>query len=166
VTISELTASDRVVMDTHVWVWASGEAGGTERLGEDCLRSVERAARDRRLYVCAASVWEIALKARRGRAIVRGNLGSWVREQRLYPGVRLLPIDARLAIESMRLPEWLRSDGREHRDPCDRFLVATARRLNAVLLTCDGEILEYGERGHVRAKDGSAWPRAGAARST
>jgi PIN domain nuclease of toxin-antitoxin system len=156
VTISELPASERLVMDTHVWVWASGEAGGPERLGRGCLGSVERAARDRRLYVCAASVWEIALKAQRGRAMVRGDLREWVRGQRLYPGVRLLPIDASLAVESTLLPEWIRADGRQHRDPCDRFLVAAARRINAVLLTCDREILEYAEGGHVQARDASA----------
>jgi hypothetical protein len=29
------------------------------------------------------------------------------------------------------------------RDPNDRFIVATARRWNAVLVTCDGPVLDY-----------------------
>jgi PIN domain nuclease of toxin-antitoxin system len=151
---SELGAADRLVMDTHVWVWVSGEAGGPGRLNPALLPAVEAAARDRRLFVSAASVWEIALKAERGQALIAGDLDTWVRDQRRYPGVRVLTIDPTLAIESTRLPIWLRArDGKEHRDPNDRFIVATARRLNAVLLTCDEEILHFADQGHVQAYD-------------
>jgi len=37
-------------------------------------------------------------------------------------------------------------------DPADRFIVATARRLDAVLLTRDAAVLEYGAAGHVKAR--------------
>jgi PIN domain nuclease of toxin-antitoxin system len=151
---SSLTTSDRLVMDTHVWVWVSGEAGGLSRVPSTLLPPIEDAARDRRLFVSAASVWEIALKAERGQGLISGDLDTWVRDQRRYPGVRVLPVDSRLAIDSTRLPKWLRTrDGQEHRDPNDRFIVATARRLNAVLLTRDEEILHYAGQGHVRAYD-------------
>lgn len=151
---SSLTASDRLVTDAHVWVWVSGEAGGPTRLAPALLPPIEEAARDRRLFVSAASVWEIALKAERGQALIAGDLDAWVRDQRRYPGVRVMPIDPQLAIESTRLPKWLRTrDGQEHRDPNDRFIVTTARRLNAVLLTRDEEILPYAGQGHVRVYD-------------
>lgn len=151
---SELASSDRLVMETHVWVWVSGEAGGPSRLNRALLPPIEAAARDRRLFVSAASVWEVALKAERGQALIAGDLDAWVRDQRQYPGVRVLTIDPTLAIDSTRLPKWLRArDGQEHRDPNDRFIVTTARRLNAVLLTCDEEILHFARQGHVRAYD-------------
>lgn len=151
---SDLAAADRLVMDTHVWLWVSGEAGGTSRVNSRILAPIEDAARDRRLFVSVASVWEMALKAERGQALVAGDLDAWVRDQRQYPGVRVLAINPRLAIDSTRLPTWLRArDGREHRDPNDRFIVATARGLNAVLLTCDEEILHFAGQGHVRAFD-------------
>ncbi len=150
---SRLTASDRLVMDTHVWVWVSGEAAGPARLDPAVLPPIEDAARHRRLFVSAASVWEIALKAQRGQGLITGDMDTWVRDQRQYPGVRVLSLDARLAMDSTRLPPWLRRDGQPHRDPNDRFIVATARRLNAVLLTCDEEILRYARQGHVRAYD-------------
>ena len=77
-----------------------------------------------------------------------------VREQLSNHGARVLPITSSIAIESTQLPLWLRRrDGKEHRDPNDRFLVATARRKNAVLLTCDELILEYAVQGHVMALD-------------
>jgi PIN domain nuclease of toxin-antitoxin system len=152
--ISEVTDTDLLVLDTHVWVWASGEAEGTSQLGAAALPAIERAARGRRLFVSAASVWEIALKAERGQAFVSGDLHAWVRDQRRYPGVRVLPIGSRIAVECTRLPRWTRRrDGREHRDPGDRFIVTTTRRLNGVVLTCDDEILAYAQQGHVKAYD-------------
>ena len=155
--ISDLRASDRLVMDTHVWVWASGEADGPGRLSDAALAGIERAARGRRLFVSSASVWEIALKAERGQAVVSADLHAWVRDQREYPGARVLALDARIAVDCTRLPLWVRvRDAKEHRDPPDRFIVATARRVNGILLTCDDEILTYAEQGHVRAHDASS----------
>ncbi|HEX8209739.1 MAG TPA: type II toxin-antitoxin system VapC family toxin [Longimicrobium sp.] len=150
--ISELTDTDRLVLDTHIWVWASGESGGTGQVSEAALVAIEEAAERRHLFVSVASVWEMALKAERGRALVAGDLRTWVQDQRRYPGVRVMPVDSRLSIDSTILPLWLRrSDKREHRDPADRFIVAAARRLNAILLTCDEEILHYASQGHVAA---------------
>lgn len=152
--ISELGEADRLVLDTHVWVWASGEAGGPVQLKAAVLPAIERAARSRRLFVSAASVWEIALKAERGQILVAGDLYSWVRDQQEFPGVRVLSLDSRVAVSCTLLPRWIRQrDEREHRDPCDRFLVATTRLLNGCLVTCDEEILAYAEQGHVNAYD-------------
>jgi PIN domain nuclease of toxin-antitoxin system len=150
--ISELTGTDRLVLDTHIWVWTSGESGGPGQIPEAALVAIESAAERRNLFVSAASVWEIAMKAERGRALVSGDLRTWVQDQRQYPGVRVMPIDSRLSIDSTILPLWLRrSDKREHRDPADRFIVAAARRLNALVLTCDEEIVHYASQGHVAA---------------
>lgn len=152
--ISELEPADLLVLDTHVWVWASGEAGGPDQIDSEALSAIEAAARSRRLFVSAASVWEIALKAERGQLLVAGDLRAWVTDQQRYPGVRIRSIDSRLAIDSTKLPTWVRSrDGQEHRDPNDRFIVSTARRLNAVLATCDEEILEYSRQAHLKAYD-------------
>lgn len=151
---SSLTASDRLVLDTHIWVWASGESGGAAQMTAEVLAPIEAAARAGNLFVSATSVWEIALKEERGRALVRGDLGTWVQDQRQYPGVQVLGIDARLAIGATRLPPWSRKrDGQEHRDQSDRFIVATARRLNAVLITCDEGILDYADQGNLRGYD-------------
>ena len=146
--ISDLTAVGPLVMDTHIRVWASGESGGPAQMRAAALPAIERAAERRALFVSSASVWEMGLKAERGKALVSADLHSWVREQRMYPGVRVWPIDSQAAIDSTRLPPWKRgSDGKEHRDPADRFIVTTSLRLNAVLVTCDEEILHYAHLG-------------------
>ena len=127
---------------------------GPSQLGQAALPVIERAACSRRLFVLAASVWEIALKAERRKAVVSGDLHAWIRDQRRSPGVRVLSIGARIAVDCTRLPLCTRRrDGQPHRDPSDRFIVSTARTLNGVLVTCDDEILAYAEQGHVRACD-------------
>lgn len=102
----------------------------------------------------AASVWEIALKAQKGDLLVSGDLRAWVREQTRYPGVRVASITGGLSIDATSLPEWVRkSDRKPHKDPTDRFIVAEARRRNAVLVTCDTLMIEYARQGHVVAFD-------------
>lgn len=52
-------------------------------------------------------------------------------------GVRFVPIDNEVAIQSVRLP------GEFHPDPADRMIVALARRLSTVLITGDAKIQAY-----------------------
>ncbi len=151
---TEVPARDRLVLDTHVWLWASGELGGTGLLAPEALARIEAAAGGRSLYASAASVWELAWKVERGRIRVSIELERWLRGQRRAPGIRILSIDAPLALAATRLPPWPARgapEGQEHRDPADRFIVATARRLDATLLTRDQAILSYASAGHVRA---------------
>ena len=143
-----------ILLDTHIWVWASGSGGGPTRFAPMAAPAIEMAAAERRLFASAASVWEIALKAEKGDLLVSGNLRAWVREQTRYPGIRVLPITATLVIDATALPEWVRkADARPHKDPNDRFIIAEARRRNAVLVTCDELIIDYARDVHVRAYD-------------
>ena len=144
---SELGGSVPILLDTHIWVWASNGSGPFKKAA---AKSIEAAAEERRLFVSAASVWEIALKIQKGDLLVSGDLRAWLRDQRRYPGVRVLPMSGGLAIDSTTLPEWMRkSDKRPHKDPSDRFIVAEARRRNAVLVTCDTLMIDYARKGHV-----------------
>jgi PIN domain nuclease of toxin-antitoxin system len=144
---SDLGGSVPILLDTHIWVWASNGSG---RFKKAAAKAIEIAAEERRLFVSAASVWEIALKVQKGDLLVSGDLRAWLRDQRRYPGVRVLSMSGSLSIDSTSLPEWTRkSDKRPHKDPSDRFIVAEARRRNAVLITCDMLMIDYARKGHV-----------------
>jgi PIN domain nuclease of toxin-antitoxin system len=54
-----------------------------------------------------------------------------------YPGMQLLELTPRIAIETAKLP------GSFHRDPADQIIVATARVNDIPLLTADSRILQY-----------------------
>jgi PIN domain nuclease of toxin-antitoxin system len=139
-------------MDTHIWVWMA--AGDDTRVSSGTIDALEDAARTGRLMASAASVWEIALKTASGELLVGVDLHAWIAEQQETPGVRVLTITPSLAIDVTLLPQWVRRrDGKPHRDPNDRFIVATARKRGAVLATCDEVILDYADEGHLTVYD-------------
>jgi PIN domain nuclease of toxin-antitoxin system len=150
--ISDPQPADSLLLDTHIWVWLSVQLD-PPKFARRLYPHIDQAAADRRLYVCAASVWEIALKIQRGIVIIPGELNVWIKEQSRASGVQVLTLNSELLIDSTRLPTWIRTDGKEHKDPSDRFIVAAARRKNAVLITCDTAILDYARQGHLQACD-------------
>ena len=140
-------ARGRLVLDTHVWIWAF--EGMTERLDSKVLTAIEQAARASTLAVSAISVWELAMLVKRGRLRLTTAVNSWIEASLRPPGVRIIPVGAALALDSVELPDF-----DHHKDPADRLIVATARR-HGTLLTCDESLLEWaGAHKHVRAIDG------------
>ena len=134
-----------VLLDTHVWVWyVENEAGQFSRRIEPLI---ERAVRRGGVVVSAISVWEVAMLEAARRLELAVEVRAWVGRALAFPGVRLQGLSPSIAIESTRLP------GPIHRDPADRMLIATARRLGATLVTCDERILAYAKKGYVRTVD-------------
>ena len=131
-----------LLLDTHVWLWyAEGVEG---KLAAKSTAALERARRGAGMWVSAPSVWEIGMLERRGRIQLSSPLRSWVERALAAPGIRFLPLDAAIAVESTVLP------GELHADPADRFLIAAARVANLTLATRDAGILDYGRQGRVR----------------
>ena len=62
-------------------------------------------------------------------------LASW-RGEWLQQGVVELPVTGAIGIEAALLPNF-------HADPADRWIVASARAVNAILLTADDTILGW-----------------------
>ena len=70
---------------------------------------------------------------------------DWVDQALAAPGISLVPLTPEIAIASSRLP------GGFHGDPADRIIVATAREMDAALITRDRKILAYGREDYVTA---------------
>ena len=131
------------LLDTHVWFWlVRGPEEG--RLAASTGARLERAALGAPLGVSVISVWEIALSASKGRIGLGMSVQEWIGLALDRPGFMMMELTPAIAIESCNLP------GIFHADPADRFLVATARTRNAILVTRDKRILSYGKQGHVR----------------
>ncbi len=130
------------LLDTHIWFWlVRGREG---RLAADTAARLDQAALRAPLGVSVISVWEIALSASKGRIGLGMSVQEWVGLALDRPGFMLMDLTPAIAIESCNLP------GAFHADPADRFLVATARLKNAVIVTRDRRILSYAKQGHVR----------------
>ena len=134
---------DRLLLDTHVWLWLS--FGSTGRLKPGTRKLLESASADRPLYVSIISTWEIAMLSTKNRLSLFMPLGAWVDRALDHPGIKLIGLDrTSIVIDSCQLP------GDPHTDPADRFLIATAREMNLTLVTSDKKILAYGMAGNVQ----------------
>jgi len=131
-----------IVLDTHIWVWWIN--GGAELSASKRQVLSERQADG--LSVSVISCWEIAKLVEKGRLVLAVPVGQWVDQALAYPGIRLLPLDPKIAVASTQLPQPF------HNDPADQIITATAREMDCPLATDDGRILAYA---HVKL----AWPR-------
>lgn len=124
----------KILLDTHVWLWVM--------IGDSILKnftdSFEACLGTDNVLVSPMSIWEIGMLADKKRIEIDMDVLDWVDQALDTPGMQLSPMTPRIAIQSSRLP------GKVHGDPVDRILIATAYQENAVLVTCDKKILEYG----------------------
>jgi PIN domain nuclease of toxin-antitoxin system len=124
----------RLLLDTHVFIWASGVAGRGRLSG-----AAQDAIEDRRneTLVSAASAWEIATKHRLGRLSAGGRI---VEDWAAALG-RLQAVD--LAVTSAH---GLLAGGfpASHADPFDRMLAAQAIIERAQLVTTDPAMGAFG----------------------
>jgi len=65
------------------------------------------------------------------------SIENWIKAVENLPFVKFIAFGNTFAYESVYLP------GKFHKDPADRFLVASARTLKIPLITADKKILQY-----------------------
>jgi PIN domain nuclease of toxin-antitoxin system len=119
----------RILLDTHVFLWA---VAGSATLKAPARRMIESAEK---VYVSAASIWEIAIKARLGKIdadpleLVSAISASGFDELPVRPihaaGVALLTL--------------------HHNDPFDLLLIAQALAEPLKLLTADALLVQYSD---------------------
>jgi PIN domain nuclease of toxin-antitoxin system len=121
-----------VILDTHVLLWLDRNDAA---IGPQTRSKVEIAWRAGALAVSAITFWEAAMLAERGRITLPVTPERW-RMDWLDAGLTEIPIDGHVALLACRLDDF-------HRDPADRFIVATALDRDAPLLTADRLILDW-----------------------
>lgn len=113
-----------LLIDTHVFLWFES---GSAKLGPRLRRTIARS--EQRVFISAASFWEIAIKRRTGKLILEGS----PRAAAAAAGFLELPIEAADA-ETAGALDW------EHRDPFDRMLVAHCLNRAMTLITADAAL--------------------------
>ncbi|MGH9606128.1 MAG: type II toxin-antitoxin system VapC family toxin [Terracidiphilus sp.] len=131
----------RLLFDTHVLVWLLEDSG---RISETVHARLQEAADEDRLLVSAITPWEIALLTAKGRLKLGREVGDWLDAALGLPGIHLESLSPAIAVASTRLP------GAIHGDPADRILVATARHVDAALVTADRQLLDYAGQGFLK----------------
>lgn len=135
-----------LLLDTHAWIWAV--EGDARRIGRRARQLLARAHADGSLRVSPASLFEIVALCTQGRLRLSQPPDQWIRQSLDVSGVRLAELSAAVAVDAGYIPRAALAD------PLDRLLVATARQLDATLLTGDAAILAYGvQTRNVRVRD-------------
>lgn len=128
-----------IVLDTHVLLW--WVSGDTARLSVIAAQAIEQELAGGRIVISSFSAWELAMLVERGRIALSMDVETWLSVVGRIEAVRFVPVDNEIGFRSVTLP------GVFHKDPADRIIVATARKLAAPLITADEKILAYP---HVR----------------
>ncbi len=121
-----------IVLDTHVWLWWMSLP---ERLSSAAGEAIADA---RSIGVSTLSAWELTMLAVRERVTLDRDVGLWVRQAFAQPRVEALAPSAEIAVAAGLL------DSRAFPgDPVDRLIYATARTMNARLVTRDEAIRAF-----------------------
>ncbi len=133
-------APPRFLLDTHIWFRYQVSP---ERLRVAALAPLDEAAQRDALFVSVISVWELAMLAQDAHVELNGGVDRWTAAALSKPGIALLPLSPKIAIESVSLPHPM------HKDPADRILVASARVEHLTLVTSDKAILRFAKSVHL-----------------
>ena len=115
----------KLLLDTHIWLWSALEPA---RLSPRVQRALEDRANE--LWLSPISVWETLVLASKRRLVLQPGPGQWLRRALGELPLQEAPINHEVALLSEAI-------GLKHRDPADRFLVATALVYDLTLVTAD-----------------------------
>jgi PIN domain nuclease of toxin-antitoxin system len=120
----------RLPLDTHIWLWSTLDEA---RLSSRVAAAFENASNE--LWLSPISLWEVLTLCQKRRLILYPNPQAWIADTLDAVPMREAQITYQVAQETARveLP---------HRDPADRFLVATARVFGLTLVTADEHLLK------------------------
>ncbi len=126
----------RCLLDTQLLLWAAVSDDAmeiTSGLSTAATALIDDPANE--LIFSAASIWEVAIKAGRGRPDFAVN-PYLLRRSLLDNGYTELPVTGAHAAAVVALPD-------HHRDPFDRLLVAQATVEGVTLMTADAKLAGY-----------------------
>jgi PIN domain nuclease of toxin-antitoxin system len=118
-------------MDTHTFLWWNTDDPSLS----DHARTIISDPHNE-VYLSAASVWEIAIKAAKGRLVLPEPAGLYITTRMDLYHFLPVPILVHHAAHVYELPPY-------HSDPFDRILVAQSWLESLPLLTRDEEIQRY-----------------------
>ncbi|NVN91889.1 MAG: type II toxin-antitoxin system VapC family toxin [Desulfuromonadales bacterium] len=122
----------RLLLDTHVLLWAAGEPEKLSKTARSLLVDESNV-----LFFSSASIWEIVIKRGLGRDDFKVD-PLRLRKMLVTNGYTEISVtsDHALAVDGLPLL---------HKDPFDRILLAQARSEGFSLVTSDEQLMKYGE---------------------
>jgi len=119
-----------MLLDTCALIWLAMGGGS---LSERAKQAIEEATA---VYVSSISAFEIAYAAARGRLELPCDAERWYFEVLDKHSLTEVLLSGKIAIASTKLPMV-------HKDPCDRFIIATAQLESLSVVTADRIFRKY-----------------------
>jgi PIN domain nuclease of toxin-antitoxin system len=108
-------------------------ASGSDRLSDHAVRMVDNA---KAAFISPISAWEISLKCVRGQLSLPEEPEPWFETAISVHSLELYHLTPSILMHANRLP-W------HHRDPADRFIIASALDAKAALISTDEKMRQY-----------------------
>jgi len=122
----------RYLLDTHAWIWWNANERMLSKRAKQIITDPQF-----ELYLSTMSVWEFSKLVQLGKLKINCDGLKWISLALEMPGLKLLELTPEVSWQSANLP------GTFHRDPVDQVIVASARLIDAVVVTKDRLIAEY-----------------------
>ncbi|MFW5695878.1 MAG: type II toxin-antitoxin system VapC family toxin [Alkalispirochaeta sp.] len=120
-----------IVLDTCAVLWL---AAGSPRLSDEVRRRIDA---EPVVAISSISAFEIALKYRDGKLALPFPPREWWKRVLDHHRLDLLQLEPEILFTAVSLPPV-------HRDPADRFIIATAIIHDASVVTADSRFSDYG----------------------
>ena len=122
-----------ILLDTHIWVrWLEPDTDPLPAAISGLIDNSDQVA------ISAVSCWEVSYLVKRNRLILPLPMDEWLQAALDESGVTSVSLTATMATRAAALADI-------HRDPADRFIIATAIETGATLLSFDSVFENYPE---------------------
>ena len=122
-----------ILLDTHIWVrWLEPDTDPLPAAISGLIDNSDQVA------VSAVSCWEVSYLVKRNRLMLPLPMDEWLQAALDESGVTSVSLTATMATRAAALADI-------HRDPADRFIIATAIETGATLLSLDSVFENYPE---------------------
>lgn len=120
-----------ILLDTHIWVrWLEPDTDPLPAAISGLIDNSDQVA------VSAVSCWEVSYLVKRNRLILPLPMDEWLQAALDESGVTSVSLTATMATRAAALADI-------HRDPADRFIIATAIETRATLFSLDSVFENY-----------------------
>ncbi len=122
-----------MILDTCALLWLTDKSA-TSKIS---LTTLELINNSPLVYVSAISGFEIGVKVGVGKLILPVSPAKWFDTVLSFHHLELIDLDLDICLMATELPKI-------HKDPCDRFIIASALKLEMPVVTSDARFKDYG----------------------
>ena len=123
--------AESLLLDTCALIWL---ATGSDELSKETRLLIAKAPK---VFVSSVSAWELAIKCYKGKLTLPCDPRSWFTGVVEKYDLEVLGLGSDEMLAASELP-W------HHKDPADRFIIATAQKTSLPVVTGDGNFPLYG----------------------